>query len=141
MSVIKTLNMLQTNTTYPKYGLADRALNFAINVAKFIDQLPYNKVLHEYCKQVIRSSASIGANMEEADGAVSHRDFINKFAIARKEARETNYWFRLMLGSGLVKANIDKLQSLIQEAREFVLILSSVINKVRKIDSDKKVPR
>jgi len=47
-------------------------------------------------KQLLRSGTSIWANVEEAQFAVSKKDFINKMAIAWKEARETLYWLRLL---------------------------------------------
>jgi four helix bundle protein len=46
--------------------------------------------------QVGRSSISIGANYEEAQGAVSKRDFANKIGICYKEARESVYWLRIL---------------------------------------------
>ncbi|MBN1178270.1 MAG: four helix bundle protein [Anaerolineae bacterium] len=36
---------------------------------------------------MIKAATSIGANVEEADGAESKRDFVHKMSIARKEAR------------------------------------------------------
>ena len=42
----------------------------------------------------LRSGTSIGANVEEAQGAQSKRDFITKYSIAHKEARETRYWLQ-----------------------------------------------
>jgi four helix bundle protein len=40
----------------------------------------------------LRSGTSIGANIEEAIGGQSRKDFISKMSIAYKEARETHYW-------------------------------------------------
>ncbi|MBW6441250.1 four helix bundle protein, partial [Patescibacteria group bacterium] len=51
-------------------------------------------------KQILRSGTSIGANVEEAIGAQSKKDFLNKMSIAYKEARETDYWLRLMNDRG-----------------------------------------
>ncbi|WP_287262825.1 four helix bundle protein, partial [Moorena sp. SIO3A5] len=42
--------------------------------------------------QLLRSGTSIGANCSEAQSAQSRRDFISKYQIALKEARETKYW-------------------------------------------------
>jgi four helix bundle protein len=47
-------------------------------------------------KQFLKSATSIGANVEESIGAQSRADFISKLSIAYKEARETDYWIRLM---------------------------------------------
>lgn len=47
-------------------------------------------------RQILKSGTSIGANVEEAVGAQSGKDFFRKITIAYKEARETNYWLRLL---------------------------------------------
>ncbi|WP_317164426.1 four helix bundle protein [Aquirufa ecclesiirivi] len=56
---------------------------------------------HEYVisKQILKSGTSIGANVEEAIGGSSKRDFYAKMHIAYKEARETGYWIKLLKGS------------------------------------------
>ena len=46
-------------------------------------------------RQLVRASMSVGANLAEAAAAQSKADFVAKASIARKEARETNYWLRL----------------------------------------------
>lgn len=53
-------------------------------------------------KQLLRSGTSIGANVEEAQAGQSRADFISKMSIASKEARETNYWLRLLRDSRTV---------------------------------------
>ena len=83
----------------------------------------------EYGKQLIRSSGSIGANLEEADGTLTKKDFINKMAIARREARESKYWLRLI--QQVNRLECPELVTLIGEANELVLILSAIINKVK----------
>ena len=85
---------------------------------------------HGYGKiadQVARSGSSVGANIEEADGAVSRADKRKSFVTARKEAREARYWLRLIdrtLGKKVpVRADIE-------EASELVYILSAIISKL-----------
>jgi four helix bundle protein len=56
-------------------------------------------------KQILRSGTSIGANVEEAIGAHSKKDFVSKMIIAYKEARETKYWLRLLDKSQLIEHN------------------------------------
>jgi four helix bundle protein len=57
---------------------------------------------------------SVGANYDEAKAASSKGDFIHKIKIALKEARESNYWLRMLVG---LNYNSDELQILIQEAK------------------------
>ena len=54
-------------------------------------------------KQLLRSSTSIGANVEEANAGQTKRDFATKMSITSKEARETRYWLRLLDKSQIVK--------------------------------------
>ena len=81
-------------------------------------------------KQIIRSGTSIGANLEEALAGQSRKDFISKMAISSKEARETNYWLRLLRDSQLCKG-IDYTK-LINESDEIVKILTSIVNTSQK---------
>ena len=122
-----------TNQNTKKYNIRDRALEFAARVAKFVRILPRNQASFEYGKQVIRSSASIGANIEEADGTLTKKDFINKMAIGRREARESRYWLQLIGSAELTndKQMLSELVFLTKEAEEIMLILSSIINKCK----------
>ena len=76
-------------------------------------------------KQLLRSGTSIGANVEEAQAGQSKADFISKMSIASKEARETNYWLRLLRDSG----TIDKMEvdSLLRESESIINILTSIV--------------
>jgi len=76
-------------------------------------------------KQLVRSGTSIGANVEEALAAQSRKDFISKMSIASKEARETNYWIRLLRDSG-VYGEID-FSGLLDESDQLIKILTSIV--------------
>ena len=78
-------------------------------------------------KQLLRSGTSIGANVEEATAAQSKKDFIAKMSISLKEARETNYWLRLLKRTGYIK-KVD----LINESEEIMNILGAIIRTSRK---------
>lgn len=123
----------EAQSSKSKYDLPERLLLFSTDVGKLGGILPTHIALKEYLRQVIRSSASIGANYEEADGTLTKRDFVNKIAIARREAKETKYWLRLI---GRVadseSESSEKLSYLIKEVNEIVLILSAIINKTIK---------
>lgn len=51
----------------------------------------------EDCRQLVKSSGSIGANYIEANEAVSEKDFLMKLKINRKESKESAYWLRLII--------------------------------------------
>ena len=80
-------------------------------------------------RQFLRSSTSVGANVEEAQFAESRADFIHMYRIARKEARESRYWLRLMVESGIMPRS--RLAPLIKETEELVAIITSIILTAR----------
>ena len=110
----------QTN----KNVIQQKTYNFALSV---IDLYKKMKLQNEFIlsKQLLRSGTSIGANVEEATAAQSRRDFISKMSIASKEARETNYWLRLLRDSKLCKA-IDY-GDYIDKSEEIIRILTSIV--------------
>jgi four helix bundle protein len=105
--------------------IAKKAFNFAIDVIKTVRLLPkiYENII--ILKQIIRSATSVGANIEEALGAYSKRDFIHSMNIAKKEARETYYWLRI-LDEITLKKNVD-FSSLMKENQEIISILTSIV--------------
>lgn len=121
------------NEKQRKFDIYDRTFKFAVNVARLVKQLPNDFVTHEYCRQLIRSSSSVGANLEEADGALTKKDFINKIGISRREASESKHWLKLIRETTDSKNNqlLDSLDSLIKESSEIVLILSSIIKNTK----------
>jgi four helix bundle protein len=80
--------------------------------------------------QVLRSGTSIGANVEEAQAAESKADFIHKYNIALKEARETKYWLKLLSASNMV-GNRD-LGTLIKESDEICRIIAQIMINARR---------
>lgn len=69
---------------------------FAIKIVNTCKFLQAEKKEYILSKQLIRSGTSIGANIEEAIGGQSRKDFFAKLTISYKEARETKYWIRLL---------------------------------------------
>lgn len=106
-------------------------LNFlVIETLKFINTLPRTLVNLEIMKQLVRSITSIGANANEAEGAMSRKDFIHCFSISKKEAKESSYWL-MLLGTLNPKYRIhcEKLRG---EVDEVVLIISSIILSTKR---------
>jgi four helix bundle protein len=115
--------------TKSKNLVQEKSFEFAISIIKYYKQL---KTQNEFsiANQLLRSGTSIGANVEEAIGGSSKKDFINKMTIALKEAREAKYWLRLIYESDLDK----NISFLIAEANSLVNILSKIV-KTSKEDS------
>ena len=72
------------------------------------------------------SGTAIGANVEEAIGGSSRKDFINKMQIAYKEARETKYWLRLLKEGELIEKKLA--ESFLKDCEEILRILTSILN-------------
>jgi four helix bundle protein len=83
--------------------------------------------------QLLKAGTSVGANVEEGQAGQSKADFISKYSISRKEAREARYWLRLLVGGGL--ATPAEAEPLILEADELVKILTTIILKTKRSNS------
>lgn len=77
----------------------------------------------------MKSGTSIGANIAESKNAVSKSDFINKLAIALKEARETEYWLKLLHESDNIQSN--EFESLSADCIELIRLLTSIIKSLK----------
>ncbi len=84
-----------------------KSIEFSLSVIKFCEHLNRKKA-YVIGKQLLRSGTSIGANIQEAQFAVSRKDFIHKMHISLKEARETRYWLLLIIKSGTSKKESAK---------------------------------
>ena len=100
-----------------------KSFRFALDVIALYQKLCDER---EYIlsKQLLRSGTSIGANVEEAVAGQSRKDFIAKLSVARKEARETRFWLRLLRESGLVTTDVS---GELAKADELLRILTSII--------------
>jgi four helix bundle protein len=83
-----------------------KSFSFALEIIKLYMQLQ-NEREYVISKQLLRCGTSIGANIEEATGGQSSKDFVHKMSIASKEARETLYWLRLLQESYLTKLGVS----------------------------------
>ena len=101
-----------------------KSYSFALEVVRLCTKLKEEKHF-EIASQLLRAGTSIGANVEEALAGQSRKDFFAKMSIASKEARETNYWLRLIRDAKI----FDKQQSqtLIDSSDELSKILTSIV--------------
>ncbi len=80
-------------------------------------------------KQFLRAATSIGANVEEAQAGESRGDFIHKYGIAQKEARETIYWLGLLAEGTIVSKR--RLTTLIKETEEIYAVITAIIKSAK----------
>ncbi len=76
--------------------LQNKSYDFAILIVKLARRLMKNNREYILSKQLLRSGTSVGANIVEANGAISKADFSAKMSIAYKESLETKYWLHLL---------------------------------------------
>lgn len=84
-------------------------------------------------KQLLRSGTSIGANVEEAIGGQSRKDFFAKLTIAYKEARESHYWIRLLKDTNFLSDKES--ESLLKDIEEILKIIGSIQKTIRNTKS------
>ncbi|MCX6713290.1 MAG: four helix bundle protein [Candidatus Vogelbacteria bacterium] len=107
------------------------SFSFAVRIIGLYKHLVEKKKEYILAKQILRSGTSIGANIEEAIGGQSKKDFITKITIAYKEARETHYWLRLLKETKFISEN--EFNSISLDCERIVRILGS-IQKTSKLN-------
>jgi four helix bundle protein len=84
-----------------------RTFSFGVRIVELVGTLPRSTAGIAIANQIIRSGTSIGANVQEAIGAHTKQEFAYKMNIAKSEARETQYWLRMLSAMKLINSNID----------------------------------
>ncbi len=101
--------------------LLDKSLDFATQVVLFYEDFSKTKKDTTIAKQLLRSAASVGANINEAIYGNSKADFISKLHISLKETGESIYWLTLLKRTNLIEYNFDELLSLAEEIKRMLI--------------------
>ncbi|HTN09250.1 four helix bundle protein [Agriterribacter sp.] len=104
--------------------IQDKSLAFAIRIVNLYKYLIADKREYVLSKQLLRSGTGIGANVEEAIGGVSDKDFLNRLEIAYKEARESTYRLKLLNKTDYLTDT--EFESLFKDAEEICKILGKI---------------
>ncbi|MEM9273459.1 MAG: four helix bundle protein [Cyanobacteria bacterium P01_F01_bin.143] len=107
----------------------EKAYKFAIRVVNAYKYLQKDQKEFILSKQLLKSGTSIGANIAEANGAISKADFSAKMSIAYKECLETKYWLSLLKDTDYLEQKA--FDSIFQDADEIGKILFSILKKTR----------
>jgi len=110
--------------------LSEKSLDFAAQTVKFCVKLNQTTKEGIISKQLIRSSTSVGANINEANYGVSRADFISKMQIAMKEAAESEYWLKLLYKADYVSEN--EVKSLIELCKELERMLIATLRTAKE---------
>lgn len=117
------------NAKLPQKDICERTLNFGVRIINLVNSLPKTSVGNALSNQIVRSGTSVGANVEEAQDALSKKDFIHSMTIALKEARETNYWLKIISKAGLISDS--RLKNITDENIELIKILTTIVKKAK----------
>jgi len=106
-----------------------KSYTFAIRIVKVYQFLSNDKKEFVLSKQLLRCGTSIGANIEEAIGGQSSKDFYAKLTITYKEAREAHYWIRILRDTGYL--SIEQSESLLDDVNELLKIIGTIQKTIR----------
>ncbi len=112
------------------FDFKERTFYYAVNCAFLIKELEQNIINNAYCRQLIRSSSSVGANYSAAKRAKSTADYINKLKIVEEEIDECIYFLELLKVFNQNKSK--QFEKLIIEGNEILKICVSLFTKARK---------
>jgi four helix bundle protein len=102
---------------------------FAVRIVKVFNYLSEQRKEYVLSKQLLRCGTSIGANIEEAIGGQSEKDFFAKLTISYKEARETHYWIRLLEDTDYL--SVEEADNLLKDVDELLRIIGSIQKTLR----------
>lgn len=105
--------------------IVSKSFDFAVKIVKFSFKMQNEKKEYIISRQLLKSGTSIGANIEESQGAISKAEFIAKLQISLKEAKEAKYWLRLIRASDIYSN--PNLIELTNECGELIVILTSIL--------------
>ncbi|MDZ4844045.1 MAG: four helix bundle protein [Chitinophagales bacterium] len=109
--------------------LLDKSYSFFLRIVNLYKYLAQSKKAFILSKQLVRSGTSIGANIEEAIGGQSRKDFYAKINVAYKEARETHYWLRIFRDTNYITQK--QASSILEDCDELLKIIGSIIRTIK----------
>ncbi|MDR2844284.1 MAG: four helix bundle protein [Candidatus Symbiothrix sp.] len=106
-----------------------KTYEFALFIIVIYRDLTENRKEYVLSKQLLRSATSVGANSEEASAGITKKDFINKYQIAYKEAKESHYWLRLLRDSHLLDEHTAT--EALFKCDEIIRILNAILQSTK----------
>ena len=107
----------------------EKSYAFAVKIVKVCQFLMETKREYILSKQLLKSGTSIGANIEEAIGGQSRKDFYAKLSISYKESRESKYWIRLLFDTDYITEEVKN--DLMNDVEELLRIIGSIQKTIR----------
>lgn len=119
-------------------NLYSKSFNFAVRIIKLYTWITESKKEFILSKQLLKSGTSIGANIAEANGAISSADFSSKISISYKESLETKYWLALMKETKFIDEKLYG--SLFRDVDELSKILFAILKRTRIRNNQHNLP-
>lgn len=113
-----------------KNAVLEKSMDFAIRIVRLCKWLREEKKEYILTKQLLRSGTSVGANLSEAQAAMSEADFLAKVYISYKECKETDYWITLLHRTDYL--DDVQFESVHKDVEELEKLLSSITKTVRQ---------
>jgi four helix bundle protein len=107
-----------------------KSYSFAVRIVRLFKWLCSEKNEYILSKQILRCGTSIGANVHEAGGSYSTKEFTSKLQIAYKEALETHFWLRLLHDTDYIES--PAFESILSDCEEILRLLSSSLKTLRE---------
>ena len=116
--------------------ILNKSFKFAVRIVKLYRFLTAEQKEYVLSKQILRSGTSIGANVNEAVEGFSNKDFQFKLNIALKEARETEYWLKLLHETEYISDH--QYSHINNDCTEILKLLVSILKTLDQKGSDQK---
>ena len=105
-----------------------KSKRFAVRIVKLYQYLCDEKREYVMSKQLLRSGTSVGANLAEAECAISKKDFLAKVYIALKECSEAKYWLELLYETEYLTE--EEFRSIAADCEELRKVLSATTKSI-----------
>lgn len=110
--------------------IEEKSYQFAIKIVNLYKKLSKEPKEYVMGRQILKCGTSIGANVAEALGSISKREFVMKIQISYKEAHETKYWLRILHDTNHIDSEMFK--SLFADIEEIIRILLAILKSSKK---------
>ena len=109
------------------FMLKDRGFNFSVKLLRYFRTITADREFDILKRQVMRSAASIGANITEGMSGTSRKELSRFFRISLRSCNETTYWLQLIAEVYEAEINTEQMNELISESKQISRILGKSI--------------
>jgi four helix bundle protein len=118
-------SMVREEPVKPRvYDLEERTARFGEAIIDFAKKVPVGPLTQRIISQLVGAGTSVGANYDEADDAVSKKEFLKCIGTCKKEARESKHFLRM--AARAVPELKSEARELWLEARALHLIFAKI---------------